>query len=89
MAAAIISVGFFGFLAAFKGSDAYRLATQYASEHDLIKEEIGEVTGFSFFPQGNISTSSSGGQATFLLNLVGDRGEGKLFIELVSVAGGD
>ena len=60
MVIAIISGGcLLGILAILKGSDAYDLATQYASENQLINAEIGEVTGFGFLPQGNISTNSS------------------------------
>ena len=56
------------------------------------------MTGFGFLPQGNISTNSSSssssgrqttGQAAFLIKVHGDKGNGKLYINLVINAGGD
>jgi len=95
IAAAILLVGL---LAVFKGFESYKLATQFASENELIKAEIGEVTGFGFLPQGNISTNSSSssssgrqttGQAAFLIKVHGDKGKGELHVNLIKRAGGD
>ena len=86
-------------LGQIKRSESYQLVTQFASDNELIKAEIGEVTGFGFLPQGNVSThssafsSSSGrqttGEAAFLINVHGDTGKSELHINLIKSAGGD
>jgi len=82
-AAAVISVAFLGFLTGFKGSEPYQLATQYASENELIKAEIGEVIGFGFLPQGSISTTGPTGEADLSIGVKGERGDGTLYAKLV------
>lgn len=75
------------FFQSFKGSGAYVLATKYASEHELVKAEIGAVAGFGLIPMGSISTSGDSGEASLSITLIGEKGKGRLYIDLVKVLG--
>lgn len=60
-----------------KTSEAYQAATEYLSTDSKIKEEVGNVKGFSLIPTGEVQTFSindvESGEAVFFLTIKGDR----------------
>jgi hypothetical protein len=66
-------------------SDAFVTATSYARSSDAIQAQLGNIRSarLPWFGSASIQSGGDVGQAKFSLELVGDKGAGRLYVELV------
>ena len=69
-------------------NDAYRTAVAYIENSAEVREAVGEITGYGFFPTGGISTGGHrGGEANFTITVRGTRGNARVAIALLRPPG--
>lgn len=69
-----------GVIGMFRSSDAYENAVELARSNQAVIEALGEPIKTGWLPNGNISTSGSGGEADLTISLTGPKGKGTLYV---------
>jgi Cytochrome oxidase complex assembly protein 1 len=72
----LFTVGFIGGSIAFiivRNSEVYSVATNYLKHDSAMNNEVGLVTGFGFFPSGQVKTVNYDGEATFSIIVQGTK----------------
>ena len=67
-----VSSTFFGATSLLRNSESFRVATSYIEASEEIRDIVGEITGFGFFPQGNISITNNHDTANFIIRVRGE-----------------
>jgi len=83
----LLIVGFvcalvFGVNATIKNSDSYKTAISYIEADPEIAGITGEITGYGFFAQGNVSTTNGYGDAEYTIKAIGQNRDLKIWITL-------
>jgi len=79
----------FGVFAAIRHHPSYQTALSYIEANPRIIEQIGDIEGFGFFPNGNITISEGHGQADFTIRVYGSDDDIRVQIRLVREPLGD
>ena len=85
---ALVFGGIFGgVIGAVKNSDAYKMSVELAEKNSEVKEDIGNIKSYGWFPGGSVNIKGSSGEAKLSISLTGEKGEGTLETELVKKGG--
>ena len=85
----LIGTFIFGIASMLRNHPSYHIATEAIKTNPEIVALIGEIEGFGLMPTGNLSTSSSRGDANFNIRAIGTYGQVRVFVELQMRDGGD
>jgi len=85
---ALVFGGIFGgVMGIIKNSDAYKMSQELVENSSAVKEEIGSVKSYGWFPGGNVNVSGDTGEAKLSIAVTGEKGKGTLETELVKKGG--
>lgn len=85
---ALVFGGIFGgVMGAIKNSDAYKMSVELVEKSSEVKEEIGDIKSYGWFPGGSVNVNGGKGDAELSISVTGEKGEGTLETELVKKGG--
>jgi hypothetical protein len=85
---ALVFGGIFGgVMGAIKNSDAYKMSVELVEKSSEVKEEIGNIKSYGWFPGGSVNVNGSSGEAKLNISVTGEKGEGTVETELVKKGG--
>ena len=85
---ALVFGGIFGgVMGAIKNSDAYKMSLEVVEKSSDVKEEIGVIKSYGWFPGGSVNVRGDKGDAELSISVTGEKGEGTLETELVKEGG--
>jgi len=76
---------FFGLSSVMKGSDAYKAATHYISQNEMILAHSGGIEEFGSFPTFEITTENGYGTADFDISVKGKKRDLDVSVHLEKV----
>ncbi|RKS42522.1 putative RDD family membrane protein YckC [Gillisia mitskevichiae] len=86
----VIGLGiiFFAFILSFvasslKTSNAYKLAITEIENNKEINQQVGEIIDYGWMPTGNVNITNGEGIATYDINVIGDKEEMNVQVELI------
>jgi len=92
----VIGLGiiFFAFILSFvastlKTSNAYKLAITEIENNNEIKQKVGEIKDYGWMPTGNVNITNGEGTATYDINVIGDKEEMNVQVELIKPKDGN
>ncbi len=78
---------FGGVMGAIKNSDAYKMSVELVERSSEVREEIGTVKSYGWFPGGSVNVNGNGGEAKLSISVAGEKGSGTLETELIKKEG--
>jgi len=76
-----------GVMGAIKNSEAYKMSLEILEKSPHVREEIGNIKSYGWFPSGSVNVSGSTGDAKLSISVTGEKGQGILETELTKNGG--
>jgi len=81
----ILAVVFIG----VKSSNSYKKSQEFIRANSVVREKLGEINGFGFFPTGSQNVANGHGKAHWSISVQGSKEEGTVLTYLSSPPGAD
>lgn len=73
---------FFGISSIIKNDDSYKKAVSYIETSQDVTNIVGDIEGYGYFPNGNLSYSGGSGQASYSIKVKGSKNNAYVHIKM-------
>lgn len=70
-----------------KGSEPYKISTEFIRENPVVIESIGEIKRLGWFPSGEVQVKNGSGKADINIDVSGKKGKGRVYTYFYRQAG--
>ncbi len=77
-----VSLLFIGITQIIRNDNSYKTAIKYIESQEDIKNDIGRIIGYGYFPGGSINTSNGHGIAELYIEVKGEKKDLTVFVQL-------